>query len=217
MKRINYIIAGLDNLTLFSVISICLILNNYFINKLIYDDYILYNTIDNQLSTDHITRIVYLIKKWNWIGYILIPIILFIKICLISFCIEVGVIFKSYKLDFKNIFKVVLIAESVFLVAQFIRTLTLCFLDFKTLDEIQYFYPLSVLNLFDPENLAIWLVYPLQKINLFMLAYFLLLAYSLSIFIKKNFIKMLSFTFGTYGICLLIWVMLVMFINVNYL
>lgn len=217
MKPINYIITGLDNRTLFSIISLCLILNNYFINKFIYSDYILYNALDDQLSTDRITTIIYLIKKLKWIGYILIPIVLFVKIYLISFCIEIGVIFKSYKVNIKNIFHVVLVAELVFLTQQIVRTLSLYFSNYNTLNEIQNFYPLSILSLFEPENLAIWLVYPLQVLNIFMLAYFFLIAYGLSIFLNKNFTGMLSFTFGTYGICLLIWVLLVMFIHVNIL
>ena len=42
-------------------------------------------------------------RNWGWIGYFLIPIILLIKIFLITFCIEIGVIFKGYKVSFKKI------------------------------------------------------------------------------------------------------------------
>ena len=217
MKFIYLIIKALDNSTLFIIISLCLILNNYLINEFIYSDYFLYEGIGDQLSADRAANLVYMLKKWKWIGYMLIPIILLVKIYLISFCIEIGAIFKAYRISIKRIFRVVLFAEIVFLSAQLIRTASLYFSDYDTLNEINFFYPLSILGLLNPENLSGWLLYPLQMVNLFVLVYFLLLAYGLSLMLGKKYLRMLSFAFCTYGPCLLIWLLFVMFINVSLL
>lgn len=199
------------------LLSLLYILNAFVLNEFIISDEVYFSTYSDQLSFERIDMLINFRRNWVWIGYILIPIILLVKILLITLCIEIGVIFKDYKISIKNIFHTVLIAELIFLTGQIVRIIALYFLKYETLEEIQYFYPLSILSLFEPENLAIWMVHPLQVMNAFVLAYFFLLAYGLSKAFNKNFTKMLPFTFGTFGICLLIWVMLVMFININYL
>lgn len=46
-----------------------------------------------------------------------------------------------------------------------------------TLEDIQYFYPFSALNIVGYEGLQPWFVYPIQVLNLFELAYWFILAY----------------------------------------
>ncbi len=216
-KNLENILTRLDSKTLFIIITMCLIINNYFINEFIYSDDILYDALDDQLSIDRITTIVYLINKLKWIGYVIIPVILLVKTYVISFCIEIGAIFKGYTVSVKKIFHAVLLAETAYLAGQIIRTAIIYFSDFDSINEIQYFYPFSLFSFFNSCNLAEWLIYPLQMINLFVIMYFLLLAYGLYLILRKNFTEMLSFAFRTYGTCLLIWILLVMFINVNIL
>ncbi len=217
MKYIIILYKALDNASLFIIISLGLILNNYLINEFIYSNDILYKGLGDQLSADHVSTIIYLLKKWKWIGYVFIPIILFVKLYLISFCIEIGAIFKGYEISIKRIFRVVLFTEIVYLTAQIMRTIALYVSDYESINEISHFYPLSIIGLLNSENLAGWLLYPLQMINLFVLIYFFLLAYGLSVMLRKKYIRMLSFAVGTYGACLLIWVLLVMFISVSML
>jgi hypothetical protein len=217
LKKLKGILAGLNNRTLFCVITLFLVINNYFLNEFIFNDGILYDVLDDQLSIDHIATVVYLMNRWKWIGYLLIPIVLLVKIYVISFCIEIGAIFKGYNISIKKIVHVVLLTEPVIVAGQIIRTAVLYFSGSAGINEIQYFYPLSILNLFNSANLESWLIYPLQMINLFVLTYFFVLAYGLSMILRKNFTGMLSFVVSTYGTCLLIWVLLVMLINLSIL
>lgn len=217
LKHLKSILTGLNNRTLFFIITLCLIINNYFMNEFIFSEDVLYDALDDQLSIDHIATIVYLMNKWKWIGYLLIPVVLLVKIYMISFCIEIGAIFRGYNISMKIIVHIVLLAEPAIVAGQIIRTALLYLSGYNSINEIQYFYPLSILNLFNYANLESWLIYPLQMINLFVVTYFFILAYGLSMILKKNFARMISFTVSTYGTCLLIWILLVMLINVSIL
>uniref|UniRef100_UPI004047898B hypothetical protein n=1 Tax=Flavobacterium sp. TaxID=239 RepID=UPI004047898B len=91
-----------------------------------------------------------------------------------------------------------------------------------SLNEIQYFYPLSALNIVGYQSVESWFIYPLQVLNLFELAYWLLLSYFVGklAFTEKDNGKPMDLGFkivaSSYGSVLLLWVVVVMFFTLNY-
>ena len=91
-----------------------------------------------------------------------------------------------------------------------------------TLEDLQYFYPLSALNIVGYKGLDNWFIYPLQVLNLFELAYWLLLSYFIGklAFTEKDKGKPMDLGFkivaSSYGSALLLWVVVVMFFTLNY-
>lgn len=84
------------------------------------------------------------------------------------------------------------------------------------LEDLQYFYPLSALNIVGYEGLQPWFIYPFQILNLFELAYWLILAYLIGEEINDTeSTKGLQIVASSYGISLLIWVIGVMFFTLN--
>ncbi len=207
---------GTDIRVIFIFASLLYILISVFINEFIISSELYYNTYADQLSIDRINKLIHLKDKWEWTGYALIPVILFIKLLLITLSIEIGVILLDYKVSFSQIFRVVLIAELVLIIANIVRNTFLFFLDFDTLDEIYNFYPLSILNLTNSKSVNIWLVYPLKLANVFTIIYFIVLTNGLSFILRKKPARVLLFSVSTYGLCLLVWTMLIMFINIYF-
>jgi hypothetical protein len=201
---------------IFIFASLLYILISVFINEFIISSELYYNTYADQLSIDRINKLIHLKDKWEWTGYALIPVILFIKLLVITLSIEIGVILLDYKVSFSQIFRVVLIAELVLIIANIVRNTFLFFLDFDTLDEIYNFYPLSILNLINSKSVNIWLVYPLKLANVFTIIYFIVLTNGLSFILRKKPARVLLFSVSTYGLCLLVWTMLIMFINIYF-
>ena len=216
MRHLTHIIKRADKRIVFILFSSVLIVNALILNKVIISESVYFNTYSDRLDPGRISELINIRGKLEWIGYVLIPLLLLVKLFLITLSIEIGVILKEYKLSIKQIFHVVLIAESVFIIAQVVRNITLFLLDFNTLDDIYNFYPLSILNLVNATSVNIWLIYPLKLANLFTIIYFFVLAHGLSFILKKKPVRMLSFSISTYGLCLLIWVMLIMFLNVYF-
>jgi len=115
---------------------------------------------------------------------------------------------------------VAIVAEFIFLVPALLKIFWLAFFrtDYSLLD-IQLFYPLSALSLFDEaavQQNQSWLVYPLQTFNLFEVAYWLLLAKGVSEVIKKDFTESFELVMASYGTGLVLWIVTIMFITVTY-
>ena len=88
-----------------------------------------------------------------------------------------------------------LLGECIFLVVPIVK---LCWFAFFqpnfTLEDVQYFYPLSALNITGYKGIAVWFIYPLQVLNVF---------------------EGINIMASGYGVGLLLWVVCVMFFTLN--
>ncbi|WP_445713392.1 hypothetical protein [Flavobacterium sp.] len=188
------------------------------INDLIYQSYSV------KLTALQIKEIFALQEKWNWLSYTIIPILLLIKTTLISSILYIGTFFYSkVKVTFKQLFNAVVKAEFVFLGVGVLKIIWFYFFQANyTLEDLQYFYPLSALNIVGYQGLDSWFVYPLQVLNLFELAYWLLLSYFIGklAFTERDKGKPmdlgLKIVVSSYGSALLLWVVVVMFFTLSY-
>lgn len=188
------------------------------INDLIYQSYSV------KLTALQIKEIFVLQEKWNWLSYTIIPILLLIKSSLISSVLYIGTFFYSKnKVTFKQLFNTVVKAEFIFLSVGVIKIVWFYFFQTSyTLEDLQYFFPLSALNIIGYKGLDAWFIYPLQVLNLFELAYWLLLSYFIGklAFTEKDKGKPMDLGFkivaSSYGSALLLWVVVVMFFTLNY-
>ncbi|WP_445715408.1 hypothetical protein [Flavobacterium sp.] len=188
------------------------------INDLIYQSYSV------KLTALQIKEIFALQEKWNWLSYTIIPILLLIKTTLISSILYIGTFFYSkVKVTFKQLFNAVVKAEFIFLLVGVTKIIWFYFFQTNyTLEDLQYFYPLSALNIVGYKGLDVWFIYPLQVLNLFELAYWLLLSYFIGklAFTEKDKGKPMDLGFkivaSSYGSALLLWVVVVMFFTLNY-
>ncbi|MBC3757255.1 hypothetical protein H7U19_02485 [Hyunsoonleella sp. SJ7] len=155
-------------------------------------------------------------KKWKYLSYVAVPFLLLIKTSVISVILHAGCFFFERDLSYKKLFNIVVKAEFVFLLVIVFKTLWFyVFQQDYTLEDLRYFYPLSAINIFGYDDLQPWFVYPLQVLNLFEFAYWIILAYLLGKAINENTDKGLTIVASSYGIGLLIWVVAVMFFTLN--
>lgn len=183
---------------------------------LLMTDDIFYDSLISQLSYERISEILAQSKKWQWLSYIFLPLVLLIKILSIAICFSIGGLFLKIETSFKKFFSIVTQAEFVFLIPGVIKLLWFSFFKVNyTLQDLQFFFPLSVISLFNPTELDPWFVYPIQLLNLFEVLYWVVLAYQLKPILNEDFSGSLAFVGRTYGVGLVIWVILVMFLTVS--
>ncbi len=196
-----------------SFISIILALfSNYILNF----NVLLVNSLAEQISYEQINELLDFQEKWEWIGFIITPLLLILKISIIAAILDVGCFFFSKEIKYKKLFNIVVKAEFVFLLAIIFKTAWFYFFQTEyNLEDLQYFYPLSALNIFGYEGLQPWFIYPFQVLNLFELAYWFILAYLIGKELNENTDKGFSIVASSYGVSLLIWVVGVMFITLN--
>ncbi|MDQ0065166.1 hypothetical protein [Chryseobacterium lathyri] len=160
-------------------------------------------------------------KKWWWISYAATPLFIGIKVLLVAFCLNFIKLFDLPGLDkvkFSDIITLVLIAESVFIIAGFYKFVNFYWIDTDyTLENLQTYYPISLLNIKEYISTEKWLAYPLQLVNLFELFYWGILAWGIWELSdqKISFPKSLGLTTVTYGIGLLFWMGVVSFFILN--
>lgn len=190
----------------------------YFSGIYLNADELLYNYYSEQLAQEQLEKILESQEKWAWVGYVIIPLLILIRSSLIALCLSVGVFFYEMerKIPFKDFFRIALAGEFVLVLVGYFKLGYFYFIKTDyTLMDLQQYYPLSYINFLDLEKIQPWLVYPLQTINLFEIAYFFVLVYALWKLLKNNYLKSFEISAVSYGGGLLIWLGLVMFLTLN--
>ncbi len=157
-------------------------------------------------------------EKWNWLIYVLVPISLIVKTIVIAVVLYIGTsFFSKTTTTIKQLCIIVIDAEFVFLLVPVFKIIWFYF--FQTnykLEDLQYFYPLSALNIVGYKGLESWFIYPFQTLNLFELAYWLILANYIGKATKTNMDNGLKIVACSYGPALLLWVVTIMFFTLNF-
>ena len=156
-------------------------------------------------------------KKWWWVSYAVTPVLIGIKVLLVAFCLNFVKIIseKLEDVKFRDILTVVLIAEFVFVIAGFYKFFNFYLIDTDyTLETLQTYYPLSLINYKEAISTEKWLAYPLQLLNVFELMYWGVLAWGIWQLADKkiSYQRSLGYVALTYGVGLLFWVGVVCFL-----
>ena len=156
-------------------------------------------------------------KKWWWVSYAMIIVLIVTKVLLVAFCLNFVKIIseKLENVKFRDILTVVLIAEFVFIIAGFYKFLNFYLIDTDyTLETLQTYYPLSLINFKEAISTEKWLAYPLQLVNVFELMYWGVLAWGIWQLAdnKISYLRSFGYVALTYGIGLLFWVGVVCFL-----
>ena len=129
----------------------------------------------------------------------------------------IGLFISNRELNFKTIWHVVINAEFIFLLVPIFKIIWFSF--FQTnynLQDLQYFYPLSALNIIGYKGLETWFIYPFQVLNLFELSYIIYLGFQIGKLTNTNTDYGLKIVGLSYVPSLLLWVAIVMFFTLNY-
>jgi len=199
----------------FFLLTVFSILIAFAINFLFVSDGLYYQSFGERLATDRIAKIIQTSQKWQWLGYVFLPVVVLIRVGFTAICIYIGCFLSNIKVGFIQLFKVALLADFIFVLTALTKLLMLIFFkDVSTLEDLQ-FQPLSLLELFDRNTVDTLFVYPVSLICIFELLYWLVLARLLSAVINKSFGASLKAVASSYGVGLLLWVLFVMFLTVN--
>lgn len=182
------------------------------------DEIVFFNTYSEQLTYDKAMEVFSKMKSIAWVVYIITPVLMLIKFSAISVLLYIGVFFYDLhkQITLGKIFKVVIISELVFIVASITKLLWFIFFAGNyTLGDMSFFYPLSLINLFNRAEVATYWIYPLQTVNIFQVLYVLSLAMGLSrvsSFKKEVADRVVLFT---YVPAIAVWIALFMFLSID--
>ena len=146
----------------------------------------------------------------------MVGLMVLIRVLYTSVFLKIVFFFKNVKIPFKNIFRIALICDSVFLIQNIIKAFFLKTQHVSSFIEMSYFSPLSVLSFFKKDSVELYLVYPLQLLNLFEVIYVITLTIFFLSFFESNFKKSLNYNLLGYGMAFVFWFILALFINMAF-
>lgn len=116
-----------------------------------------------------------------------IPIIYLWKFTVIGFVIWVGSFMFGFRITFSQCWSVVMAAEFVFLLPEFLKIGWFMFIETDpTLPQIKAFYPFSLMNLVDYTTIQKQYAYPLKAISIFEIFYILVLVNGVHHYAKRD-------------------------------
>lgn len=209
---------SLKNMYLFSGIVLATIFISLLSNRLLINEIVFYNTYSEQLTWERSLKLFADLKNIAWVGYAFIPVILFIKFSLVTLVLYTGVFLFDLQKEITPgmIFRVVTGSEIIILSASLVKFLWfLFFAGNYTISDMSFFYPLALINIFRPDEVSNFWIFPLQMVNLFQLLYIISLSYGLYSVagIKQSNSEKIVLT--TYVPAIIFWMAFVMFLTVD--
>ena len=205
------------NIVLFLFIVFYNLILVFLSNQFLISETLFYNSFAEQLTIDKIDKLIDQANQWAWLSYVLIPVICLLKFSTIALILLTGFFFINKKINFSLLFKAVMFAEIPFLLVPLIKLFWFLFIQTHyTFQDLQYFFPLSALQLFEIENLSTWQIYPLQLLNVFELVYWISLAYCLRRLLHISLNSSMEMVLASYGTSLLLWVVFITFLSLSF-
>lgn len=217
MKILDGYFSLKKNELLLSIIAVNLILV-WLSKTVLINETVFFNSYSEQMTYDRSMELFKKIRELSWISYLVTPLILIIKFSVLSLVVYIGFFISGLQKEVTlgMIFTIVVASEIVIVLASLSKFLWFAFFAGNyTLDEMSFFYPLSLINLFGQNEVAKYWIYPLQSVNLFQVAYILMLAMGLAKVSSVNREKADIIVLLTYGSALLLWIAFIMFITID--
>lgn len=188
----------------------------YFNNDVIFTNDFFARVLSGNFSPEKIASLVEQKRKLEWISYLAFPILLVIKITFPAFCIYSISFLQEINIKWKQVMRIVLISEFVFVLPAIIHSAYFTVHPPRNIHDATSFAPLSMAQLLG-ESLPAYLHYAAQTMNVFELCYCILLAKGMQFYTGKS----VWFSFGlvmkSYVPMLILWIAFITFINIQFL
>ena len=203
---------------LFAGIILINLLLIWFSQTVMINETVFFNTYSAQLTYSRSMQLFNAMKAFSWISYLFTPLIFLIKVSVLSLIIYTGVFFydRQKEITLGMVFTTVIASEIIIVLGTIAKLLWfLFFAKAYTLNDLNFFYPLSLINLFRQSEVASYWIYPLQTVSLFQVLYILMLATGLSKIscVRREISD--KIILATYIPALVFWVALIMFLTID--
>lgn len=182
------------------------------------NEIVFYNTFSEQFTYDRSLKLFEDMRRFAWISYAFTPIILLIKFSLVSLVLYIGIVFCNYhnKVSLGSVFKIVIASEIIFVCAGLVKFLWFyLFAGNYDLNDLGFFYPLSLINFFKTTEISRFWIFPLQTINLFHMVYIISISYGLNKVCKIGKPDSDKIVLLSYLPALVLLVTLIMFLSID--
>ena len=150
-------------------------------------------------------------QKWRWLSFLAAPLLLSLRLSLVSLCMFLGSFFFAEMTGrkYRDWWNVAMIAQSVLI----FYSVALCVINIVsgTNESLEVSKYTSLLFL-GGNNIEQWIKIPLSAINIFEIAYWLVMSRLVSLKIGSTFGRSFKFVMSSYGVGYLFYIALLMFL-----
>lgn len=128
-----------------------------------------------------------ILRLISTLKFLSVPFVYAWKFTVIAFVIWVGCFMFGYRVTYTQCWGVVIGAEYIFLIPEILKIIWFMAVQTDpTLNDISAFYPLSLMHFFDYYSIDKRWAYPLRAINLFEIAYWVLIVEGIQHYARKD-------------------------------
>ena len=205
------------SISIFVIIALLYILITFIMSSFVYKDELFFMSLSERLSQERILAIIDFNRRSSIVAYFILPVYLIVKFFLVAGIIYVGAMFFNRNIKYAECYRVVLVAEFIPLLVGIIKTCYFLSHAPKNILEVQSFYPLSVCQLFRiDQHTPGYLISLAQQVSVFEVLYWVVLALGIKVSNKTNFKQALTMVAVTYGTALILWLLLLLFIQLQF-
>gem|GEM_PF-2782433 len=202
--------------TVFLTVSFTYIIISWVLQHYVITDTFYIHNFSGKLSVDQIQTILHFRHRWAWIGYVFVPLSLFVKVGYAATAINVGLVLFNVDLGFKSIFRAALVGEAVFILASMVKLSGyLWWHPVHSVMALNMFYPLTLASVMDLNKVPQWFWYPLETINVYETTYCFVVAGYLAHLFKRDFKELLGDVIISYGSAIMLWMGVVVFLSLQ--
>ena len=192
----------------------------YIAQKLVMSEEVYYNTLGEQLTAERIGEILAMRGKVTWVQIVILPIFILLQVAAISFIFNVGALVSNIPLKYDRIYATVLKASLIFGIAKVIHACLCVFFPISTLDDIARadVFSLNGWLAFLEISVHDLLTYPFSLVSVVEIGFCFLLIKAFRQLVPtsaKGYDNISSLVWGSYGITLVFWVILMLFLQIN--
>lgn len=219
MKRFFESILEINGYMLLLGIIASYSLITYLTYELIITDDIIYNFFSGQLPEAYMGRVIEMQKKWNWVNYVLSPIVLLIKWLFISAFLSAGALLSNVRIGFGRIYKMTMWGELIFIAVAGINLIVLYFSNITSLDQI---HEMTITNQMSAGILIKlyegpeWLSLPFYALNIPEILFTLFIVVGFGVLIGETIKEHTKWVISSYWSYLSLWIILLIYLNVTY-
>jgi hypothetical protein len=209
---------SLTRLQLFVTIVLANLIIIWLSKSVLINEIVFYNTFSEQLTWDRSIKLFDDMRRFTWISYAFTPVILLIKFSLVSLVLYAGIVFCNIqdKVSLGTVFKIVIASEIVFVLASLLKFLWFYFFAGNyDLNDLGFFYPLSLINFFKTYEVNKLWIFPLQTVNIFQVIYIISISFGLNRVCKVENTDSDKIVLLSYLPALVLWVTLIMFLTID--
>ncbi len=205
-----------DKRIFFVVLCLAYVLIIDLFQNMVLSDSMYYEAWGQQLAQERIEKMLNHRKEYAWIGFVMMPIFMLVRMCFTTLCLLSATIMQDIKIGFRRIFQIVLLSEVVYLIPAIISLVYFLLIakDY-TLADVQNFNFYSLRAWVGKDNIPSWLTYAFASLNVFEVLYWCVLATGLALVLRRGWSEMLSLVLSGYGTGLLLWIVTITFLLVS--